>query len=323
MKYPEVSSHGKNIGLYRIAGIIKRHSTILRRKLEIKRASHIQCSHLATLRFIGNSLEMLLKVAVKIMSDIRGYIWYILYYMYIVYIVYICCKQCHWKVGVWQWGACLPGSLLKHNTTPQNPLIELHFFCVVSESLLRLGPAQSARSVSSTLVEAFHISLSLFLSFSLSTSLVPCFFWATLPWCAKKFRKEEVKTWHNFKLWHKQNRNKAPLFTFNSLMPSFGVFLFHPLLAVALLTPLNLSMAARNLFTVLGFGFSISRKLLIFETICRRQTHAVTHTCTLTPTHIRTPLWHTHICTRWLYTRLHFAARFMHSFHRADNMTYD
>lgn len=39
------------------------------------------------------------------------------------------------------------------------------------------------------------------------------------------FRKEKVKTWHNFKLCHKQNRNKAPLFTFNSPRPSFGVSL--------------------------------------------------------------------------------------------------
>lgn len=95
MKCPEVSSHGENRALYRIAGIIKGHSRVLRRKLEIKRASHTHCNHLATLHFIAISAEMLLKMAVNKMSNIRRYICFILYYMYMVYIVYICCKQCH------------------------------------------------------------------------------------------------------------------------------------------------------------------------------------------------------------------------------------
>lgn len=157
MKCPEVWSHGEDRALYRIAGIIKIRSRILRRKLEIKSASHIHCNHLATLRFIAISAETLLKMAVNKMSDMRGCICFILYYMCMIYVVYTCCKQCHWKVGEWQWWACLPDSLLRHNTTPQNPLIEQLFF-LYAESLLRFGPAQSARSVSSALVETFYIS---------------------------------------------------------------------------------------------------------------------------------------------------------------------
>lgn len=120
---------------------------------------------------------------------------FIVLYVYGIYSIHLL-QTMSLKSGRVAREACLPGSLLKHNTTRQNPLIELllFFFCAVSESLLRFAPAQSARSVSSALVEAFHISLSLLLSFSLSTYFLPCFFWATLPWYAKKcFEKKKLK----------------------------------------------------------------------------------------------------------------------------------